>query len=231
MSCRGRDWSRRVLVVAATAMVLAACGGSQRGEMRDRAAIDLRCREGDVELEERGGGRWRASGCGRRVAYVCEGGECELRRRATREQVDPTKVGRRSGVRERRGRRRGAWRIQGVVPARPGLEMEIVATTRRPARVMVIVRNQGRPRFHWCQAIEVSVDGTWFSVPRTEREVDGDGADAVETVRGTSPITVVERMAEGREVRGRLCTMQFAFHEGAASTARALLERLRERTR
>lgn len=205
------------------------CGGSMRGEMQERAAIDLRCRDGDVELDERGGGRWRASGCGRRVAYVCTGGECELRRQSSSARVDPGTLGYRSGVREQRGRRPGAWRIHGVVPARPGLEMEIVAASRRPARVMVVIRNQGRPRFHWCEQVEISIDGTAFTIVRTEREVDGDGADAVETLRGMSPITMVERLAEGREVRGRLCTMQWTFRDGAAEIARELLARLRAR--
>jgi len=55
---------------------MAGCGGLyMRAAATDRAVIDLSCPSDKIEVEDVGGGAYRATGCNRTATYVCSTGD------------------------------------------------------------------------------------------------------------------------------------------------------------
>ena len=64
---------RRVLLsVVLSGLFCVGCGASSSEVVRTRHAREWRCPEASVQVEELGGGAWRADGCDHTATYYCE---------------------------------------------------------------------------------------------------------------------------------------------------------------
>ena len=62
-----------VLLLPVCIATVSACA-NHGGIVRERAPHDLKCPKDQIEIAERGGMSFSATGCGRTVTYTCEGG-------------------------------------------------------------------------------------------------------------------------------------------------------------
>jgi hypothetical protein len=61
---------RMAIMVTLLLLVAPGCSASL-ATVQQRAPDDLACAPKDIGIEDLGGGRWRAQGCGQRAVYTC----------------------------------------------------------------------------------------------------------------------------------------------------------------
>jgi hypothetical protein len=66
--------TKKTLLAAVAAPLLAACGASQQSVVATRAMHEFSCPKDQVVVEELGGSSYRARGCGQTATFTCLGG-------------------------------------------------------------------------------------------------------------------------------------------------------------